>query len=124
LEKLLSTPVDGSAAIIVDAYQGAISGIPKRQTAFAHRDALFSIQYRASWSTGAQETGKRDSLSRMDALYAALRPFASGSSYINYCDRDLKDWKRSYYGENLERLEAIKRKYDPAHGLRFAQDLG
>jgi Berberine and berberine like len=35
----------------------------------------------------------------------------------------LGDWKRAYYGGNLERLCAAKKEYDPGHLFFFPQDL-
>jgi len=48
-----------------------------------------------------------------------LRDATPGAgSYVNETDYFEPDWKRAFWGENYEKLLAIKRKYDP-HALFF-----
>jgi len=45
---------------------------------------------------------------------AALKRIAPDSgAYFNECDGNSLDWKRDFFGENYERLLAVKRRYDP-----------
>jgi hypothetical protein len=108
----------GGAALIFDASGGAINRVHPNDTAFVHRNALFSIQYYSGW-VGA---GAGD-LHWNRSLYAAMRPYVSGFAYQNYIDPELKTWKHAYYGSNLRRLSAVKREHDPRHVFHFAQSI-
>jgi len=52
---------------------------------------------------------------------AALRPWSSTGTYVNYLSSDRGEGVRAAYGDNYPRLVALKRKYDPSnilHGNR------
>lgn len=118
LEASQASTTLGDAALLFDAYGGAINRVHSAATAFVHRNALFSIQYFSSWAgNGAGD------LRWIRNLYAAMRPHVSGFAYQNYIDPDLKTWQHAYYGSNLRRLAAIKRKHDPHGFFHFAQSI-
>jgi FAD/FMN-containing dehydrogenase len=106
--------------VICDAYRGAIAQVAVGATAFAHRGALFSVQYGSTWSD-PKDTPQR--LADMGDLYAAMRPYVSGAAYVNYCDLDLTDWQNAYWGPNLARLKQIKSAFDPDNIFRHAQSV-
>ena len=106
--------------VICDAYGGAIAQVAADATAFAHRGALFSVQYGSTWSD-PNDTPRR--LADMRDLYAAMRPYMSGAAYVNYCDLDLADWPNAYWGANLARLQQIKSAFDPDNIFRHAQSV-
>ena len=103
-----------SGAFLIDAYGGAINRVSPAATAFVHRNVLASIQYYAG-GAGARAW--------VDASRAALKPAVSGAAYVNYIDPHLANWQQAYYGANLPRLRAVKKKYDPHDLFHFPQSI-
>jgi FAD/FMN-containing dehydrogenase len=105
----------GPVAMMLDGYGGAVARVGNDATAFAHRDALACVQWYTQWRS-PNETDAR--LAMMRSLYARVHPHFSGGANVNYCDADLADGPRAYFGAHLERLQAIKRTVDPANRFR------
>jgi len=103
-----------SGALLIDAYGGAINRVKPGATAFVHRNVLASIQY-YSGGVGARTW--------VDSSRAALKPAVSGAAYVNYIDPHLANWQQAYYGANLSRLRAVKKKYDPHNLFHFPQSI-
>jgi FAD/FMN-containing dehydrogenase len=107
--------------VVCDAYGGSLAEIASDTTAFVHRrGTLFCLQYGNVWSSPV-DTQKR--LDDMRQFYASLRPYMSGSAYVNYCDLDLPYYETAYWGENLPRLKQIKAGFDPSNLFRHAQSV-
>ena len=107
----------------MDAYGGAINRVAADATAFVHRNALFSIQYTASWNPGDSASTISANTSWLDATWQTMRPYVNGEAYQNYIDPNLADWQQAYYGANLARLQQVKTTYDPENFFRFAQSI-
>lgn len=90
------------------AGQGANSVLP------AWRETLMDILVAADWDFHAPFDEMLKVQDRLTAeVMPAFREITPGSgSYLNEGDYQLETWKEDFYGENYERLRAIKRKYD------------
>jgi len=119
LRGLTSLPPN-NLVLILDAYGGAIRRRHSNETAFAHREALYSIQYYSSWFDPARTPAR---LAGLRSVYDAMRPFLPGFAYVNYCDLDLKDWRRAYWADNAPRLAQVKARVDPTNLFHHAQSI-
>jgi FAD/FMN-containing dehydrogenase len=118
IERRQRTPSQGSGALLLDSYGGALNRPRPAATAFVHRDMLFSLQYLSYFGGGGQAANRW-----LNGVWRALRPYASGQAYQNYIDPQLEGWQRAYYGTNLDRLRDVKRQVDPDFRFRFRQAI-
>ncbi|MER7761449.1 FAD-binding oxidoreductase [Streptomyces sp. NPDC097619] len=109
-----TVPAGGTGVVQFDGVcGGAVNRPAPGDTAFAHRDSGFLGQYLVHWTQEAGPAERAAHRAWLDGLWRDLRPWASGTAYQNYLDPELSDWARSYYGANLPRLVAVRRRYDP-----------
>jgi hypothetical protein len=107
--------------LLCDAYGGKIADVAADATAFPRRAGTqFCIQYYSEW-TRAADTPTH--LANVAKVYAAMRPYMPGASYVNYCDLDLPNFANAYWGANLARLSVVKKAYDPANLFHYAQSV-
>ncbi|QOX63245.1 FAD-binding oxidoreductase [Anoxybacterium hadale] len=110
----------GQANVVsLAAYGGAISQVPVRSTAFVHRQPLFLIHYQSYW---VKESDADKNINWIEDFRSSMLPYTWGA-YQNYADSLILDWPDAYFGENLNRLMEIKRKYDPDNLFCFEQSI-
>lgn len=103
------------------ALGGAVDRLAPDQTAFPHRaDASLVIQWGIAWDRPQQARARLETL---EAFYSGIRPLMSASAFLNYADRDVRNRARAYWGSNLERLVAVKQKFDPDDVFRHAMGV-
>ncbi|MDH6132648.1 FAD/FMN-containing dehydrogenase [Kitasatospora sp. MAA4] len=110
----------------VQMWGGAANDPQRTDTAYVHRDSLFSVAYRTTINDPAADSTASRAVARtwVDASFATIDPYSNGETYQNWMDPALTDWKSSYYAENYPRLAQIKSSYDPYRFFRFAQGIG
>jgi FAD/FMN-containing dehydrogenase len=101
---------------------GAINRVAPTATAFVHRRHTLLLSIVASW-VGAAGVADPAEKRWADDVYTSMQPYFSGEVYQNYPDLELPDPGRAYYGENLDRLRAVKRSFDPDNVFRFSQGI-
>jgi hypothetical protein len=102
---------------------GKINATDAKATAFVHRDSEWIMDVGLTWSATDPPYAVQASRVWQDAFYAALRPYSIGGAYQNFVDPSLVDWRHAYYGENLRRLEEIKKTIDPERLFNFPQAI-
>jgi Berberine and berberine like len=120
LRAVAAIPVRG-IALLCDAYGGRIAELAPADTAFPRRSGTqYCIQYFSSWQRASDSASH---LTNVADVFAAMRPYMPGASYVNYCDLDLPNWAHAYWGQNLPRLSAVKTTYDPNNFFRHQQSV-
>lgn len=104
-------------------FGGRIGDHPPSFTAFPWRDSQYMVYASCGWTDSNSEKQSRAWLQAFFG-YAEQEGLCRGS-YTNFIDSSLANWAEQYYGENLERLQAIKETWNP-HGsspMRFSQEI-
>lgn len=96
--------------ISMDALGGTVASLAPDATAFPHRAALYTVQYTGTFDDG-RDPAPIDAYVR--GFRAAMTPHWGDHAYVNYADGSLSDPDTAYYGDNLPRLRAIKKTFDP-----------
>jgi FAD/FMN-containing dehydrogenase len=122
VERLHSEAPYLGGGLAFDAYGGVINTVAADETAFVHRNKLACIQATYSWSSSSTTAEIKAGAEWLTWLGADVFNAATGA-YQNYVDPTLVDWKRAYYGANLEQLVKIKRSTDPENIFSFAQSI-
>ena len=94
----------GSSSAVIESLSGAVSDLGPSDTAFPWRRQAACVQ----WYT---ETPTFQTANEwLASAHAAVHPHSIGG-YVNYVESDTPtSW---YFGDNLARLDAIRRQYDP-----------
>ena len=96
---------------------GAVSRVGTEDSAFAHRSTPFFVNFigitDAASAAGALRDGVR-------ALHGQLSREALPGILTNFADQDDSDNIRRFGSQNAGRLEALRKKYDPAGTLQNA----
>lgn len=115
----LLKPLLPYATLFFEHNGGAIDDYLRTDTAFVHRNNLYSVQVDtlfADFNFMAAST--------MKTFYDASKNLLNHQeTYQNYVDPTMTDYLQRYYGENLEKLIKIKTKYDPDNVFSHQQSI-
>ena len=99
---------------------GATRRVDRHETAFSYRDAKWSMVIVGVDPDPAN--AERITAWTKD-YWAALHPYSLGGAYVNFMMDEGIDRVKATYGDNYDRLVAIKRKYDPNNFFRINQNI-
>jgi FAD/FMN-containing dehydrogenase len=95
---------------------GAINRVEVTATAFPQRSANFALGIWSGWQDPADD---KQAIAWTRDLYTAMTPHVAGGVYANYLDQDDDSQVHAAFGENLQRLREVKRRYDPHNLFRL-----
>ncbi|KAJ4464928.1 glucooligosaccharide oxidase [Lentinula aciculospora] len=106
--------------------QSAINQVNFDDTAFAHRDTLFTFQPYAS-SPNLLPPYPNSGFSFVDGMVSSLTSNMPNDwewgAYPNYIDDRLLGWQRRYYGSHYDRLRLLKSSVDPHDTFHFPTSI-
>jgi FAD/FMN-containing dehydrogenase len=102
---------------------GAYGDAAPDATAFAHRGARVLLKHTAVVAADAAEADRAAARAWLERSFGIVHPFGTGRVYPNFPEPELEGWARAYHGENLERLAAIRARYDPDDVLGGPQTI-
>ncbi|GAB2483262.1 BBE domain-containing protein [Promicromonospora xylanilytica] len=133
-----AAPANPDAGVVLFGYGGRINAVDPTATAVAQRDSVLKLLVQSFWT----DPGDDDANVRWTReLYRDLFADTGGvpvpgdvtdGCYINYPDTDLGDerwntsgvpWSELYYKQNYQRLQQVKRRWDPTNTFRHAQSV-
>ncbi len=109
------------SAVMLEHYHGAYARKGPGDTAYPHRRPTYDVVIIANWVDPARHD---DNVKWARGLFQAVQPQLSRGAYVNFLDADDgADRVRAAYGDNYDRLAALKRRYDPTNFFRMNQNV-
>ncbi|MBC6991028.1 FAD-binding oxidoreductase [Hymenobacter sp. BT491] len=99
---------------------GAASRMGKNDTAWNYRHSTWSM---VIVGVDPDPANKGLITDWAKAYWNALHPYSAGGAYINFMMEEGEDRIKATYGENYDRLVAVKNKYDPENLFRINQNI-
>jgi FAD/FMN-containing dehydrogenase len=99
---------------------GAVHRVSRADTAFSYRDCLLAG---VTVGIDPDPKNKETITSWTKEYFDALHPYSAGGAYVNFMMEEGQDRVRASFGENYDRLAAIKNKYDPTNFFRVNQNI-
>ena len=108
--------------ILIESLHGAPKDAAVADGALTFRRAAFNISATATWQNAALD---EEYVAWARETAAAVEPWSLGGGYVNYmqADEPIERVRAAFGGEAFERLQALKRRYDPANVLRRNQNI-
>ena len=99
---------------------GAVHRVRRSETAWNQREATWSMVI-AGIDPDPAKAGALTAWAK--GYWEAVHPYTLGGAYVNFMMEEGEDRIRASYGENYDRLVAIKNKYDPTNFFRVNQNI-
>jgi len=99
---------------------GAVQDVDSGATAFNHRNVRFAHIIAGIDTDGENLPAHRD---WVRTYWSALHPHSSEAGYVNFLMDEGQDRIKATYGDNYERLAAIKSTWDPTNLFHMNQNI-
>ncbi|KEO50990.1 FAD-binding oxidoreductase [Thioclava pacifica] len=111
---------DPQCEIFIAHVGGAMARVASDATAYPQRDSHFTMNVHTRWDDPAKDAA---CIAWARDLFNATAADAAPSVYVNFMPEDDTDRLGEAYGGNLNRLQEIKARYDPANLFRVNHNI-
>jgi FAD/FMN-containing dehydrogenase len=119
IERFAAAPAS-HPVVIVAHLDGAMARVAADATAFPHRGESLALEVVGGWPdpehAAATERWVLD-------LWQAVQPHTTGNATVSFLDDEGPERIKAAYGQNWDRLVAIKRQYDPTNLFRSNHNI-
>jgi FAD/FMN-containing dehydrogenase len=102
--------------IFIAQLGGAMGRVAPDATAYAGRDARYVMNVHGRWLERGDDDACR---TWAREVFARTSAYATGGGYVNFLTSDENARVTAAYGDNYERLQQLKRRYDPDNLFRM-----
>ena len=108
--------------ILIESLHGAMKDDDASAGVVGFRPAAFNISVMAGWQDARLD---EEQIEWARDTAAAIEPWSLGGGYVNYmqADEPIERVRAAFGAESFERLQALKRRYDPNNVLRRNQNI-
>jgi FAD/FMN-containing dehydrogenase len=99
---------------------GAVQRVGRNETAWNYRDATWSMVI-CGIDPDPAKAGALAAWAK--AYWEAVHPYSMGGAYLNFMMEEGQERIKATYGDNYERLVAVKTQYDPTNLFRVNQNI-
>jgi FAD/FMN-containing dehydrogenase len=120
LENSAGVPSEHSA-ILLFPLDGRLEERPQSHSAVGNRDARFVFNVASSWDDASAD---ESNITWTRAVWRDLNRFSTGGTYINFLtEEETGDRLRDAWGDNYDRLQDVKRRWDAENRLRVNKNI-
>lgn len=102
---------------------GRIDDKSPTDMAFVHRGYSMISSVELEWTAADSAEVLKKNQQWLTNFHDRMERYTSSYCYQNFIDPSQRDYLHAYYGENLPRLKAAKRAYDPTDLFRYPQSI-
>lgn len=99
---------------------GAVHDVAPDATAFGHRDAKYAAVIAGMWPDPADN---ETHTGWVKGYHEAIAPHSHRGGYVNFASADDQAKVADNYGSNFDRLQRVKRQYDPGNLFHLNQNI-
>ncbi len=119
VERFAQTP-SIMTGMVIEHFHGAVTRVPATMTAFPHREPGYNLVIPGVWPDAKDDDAN---IAWVRDTYDALTPYMAEAVYVNYLGDDDTSRVQAAYGPCWERLQQVKRSYDPDNVFHLNQNI-